>query len=254
MTWKAIVGAGALALGLSAVPAAAAPITGILNITGAASVTATTIDWIPIGGGSGTFDITFPGTQYFADIYQPVSGVNTGTSLDLPAGPFPVTNFLNSFTTPFPQYDDLSFTLEGFTLPVVPVCGTADATGVAGDNPGESCVAFAGSPFTLTMGDNGVSTDIHFNVFGSFVDPTFGDNGSLNNATGLYTSNIANMTPLQIQTQIGGGGAVDASYSAQFIAEAVSETGRSVPEPVTLSLLGLGLTASGYRLRRNKRG
>lgn len=250
MRWKATVYSGALALCLFAVPAVAAPITGILNITGSASVTANTIDWVPLGGGEGRFDITFPGTDYFADIYKPVSGDNTGDSLDLPAGAFPVQNFLNDFNTPFAQYDDLSFTLEGFTPPVAPVCGTPDGSGVAGDNPGESCVAFAGSPFTLTMGANGMSTDIHFNVFGSFVDPTFGDNGSLNDATGLYTSNIANMTPLQIQTRIAGGGSVDASYSAQFIAEGVETP---VPEPLTLSLMGFGLGATAYRLRR-KRG
>jgi hypothetical protein len=248
MRWKAIACSSALALCLAAAPAAAAPITGILNITGAASVTATTIDWIPLGTGEGRFDITFPGTEYFADIWKPVSGDNTGDSLDLPAGAFPVNNFLNDFNTPFAQYDDLSFTLEGFVLPIVPVCGTADGTGVAGDQAGESCVAFVGSPFTLTMGDDLKSTDIHFNVFGSFVDPTFGDDGSLNNATGLYTSNIANLTPLQIQQRIATGGSVDASYSAQFIAEA-----ESVPEPLTLSLLGLGFGAAGLRLRRNKR-
>ena len=116
MRWKAIACSSALALCLFAMPAAAAPITGILNITGAASVTATTIDWIPLGGTEGRFDIVFPGTEYFADIYKPISGDNTGDSLDLPAGPFPVADFLNDFNTPFTQYDDLSFTLEGFVL------------------------------------------------------------------------------------------------------------------------------------------
>jgi hypothetical protein len=243
MRWKTILCSSAFALGVVASTASAAPITGVLNITGAANVTADAIDWIPLGGGTGEFVIVFPSSGYFAGIDIPVND-NTGDSLDLPAGAFPVEGFLDNFTTPYPEYDDLSFTLEGFALPIVPVCGTPDGSGVAGDTAGESCVAFAGSPFTLTMGADEISTDINFNVFGSFVDPTFGDDGSLNNATGLYTANIANMTPLQIQATIAAGGAVGSSYSAQFIAQA-----QEVPEPITLTMTGLGLAALGYRRR-----
>lgn len=247
MRLKTVLYSSALVLGLFALPASAAPITGVLNITGAANVSATTIDWIPLGGTTGEFVVVFPSSGYFSGIDIPVND-NTGDSTDLPAGPFPVVGFLDNFTTPNNEYDDLSFTLEGFALPIVPVCGTPDGTGVAGDTPGESCVAFAGSPFTLTMGANGISTDINFNVFGSFVDLTYGDDGSLNNATGLYTANIATMTPAQIQATIGANGFVGSSYSAQFTAEAVP----TVPEPFSLSLMGLGLAATGYRLRRRK--
>ena len=244
MRWKTILCSSAFALGLFATSASAAAITGKLNITGAANVTADAIDWIPLGGDTGEFVIVFPSSGYFAGIDVPVND-NTGDSLDLPAGPFPVAGFLDNFTTPYPEYDDLSFTLEGFALPVVPVCGTPDGSGVAGDLPGESCVAFAGSPFTLTMGADGISTDINFNVFGSFVDLTYGDDGSLNNATGLYTANIADQTPAQIQATINAGGEVGSSYSAQFVAEA-----QAVPEPLTLTMTGLGLAALGFRRRK----
>jgi hypothetical protein len=248
MRWKTVVCSSALALGLVALPASAAPITGVLNILGSATVTAETIDWAPDGTATGTFVVSADSEAYFDGIEIPFP-INTGESLDLPAGDFPVANFLSNFTTPNPEYDDLSFTLEGFDIPLIGVCGTADASpsGILGDETGETCVVFAGSPFQLTVGSNPATTDVSFNVFGSFVDPTFGDDGSLNDAIGLYTTNISDMTPLQIQATILGGGAVEASYSAEFNATAVP-----VPEPVTLSLTGLGLAALGYRSRRRK--
>ena len=242
MRWKTVICSSAFALGLFAGPASAAPITGVLNIAGSATVTADAIDWSPAGTGEGVAVIFEDSEGYFDGIEVPIP-LNTTDSLDLPAGPFPVANFLNDFDTPIAQYDDLSFTLEGFVFPVLPVCG-----GAVGDDPGESCVAFAGSPFTLTMGADGISTDINFNVFGSFVDLSFGDNGSLNDATGLYTANISDMTPQQIQAEILGGGSVTSSYSAEFNAQAVP-----VPEPLALALTGFGLAASAYRLRRSRR-
>jgi hypothetical protein len=247
MRWKTVVGGSALALGL-ALPASAAPITGVLNILGSATVTVDTIDWAPDGGATGIFVLSADSESYFDGIEVPFP-LNTGESLDLPAGPFPVANFLSNFTTPDPEYDDLSFTLEGFEIPLIGVCGTADASpsGILGDETGETCVAFAGSPFQLTVGSNPATTDVSFNVFGSFVDLTYGDDGSLNDAIGLYTTNISDMTPLQIQSTILGGGSVEASYSAEFNASAVP-----VPEPVSLSLTGLGLAAVAYRLRRRR--
>src|SRR5687767_15555349 len=153
MRWKTIVCGSALALGLVAAPASAAAITGVLNITGSATVTAAVIDWTPDGTGEGIAVVVAGSEGYFDGIEIPFP-LNTVDTLDLPAGPFPVANFLHNFQDPYAEYNDLSFTLEGFVFPVVPVCGAG-----VGDDPGESCVAFAGSPFTLTMGDNRVSTD-----------------------------------------------------------------------------------------------
>jgi len=250
MRWKTIVYGSALALALFVVPASAAPITGILNFSGSATVTAATIDWSPGGTGEGIAVIFEDSEGYFDGIEVPIP-LQTVDTLDLPAGPFPVASFLNDFQTGNAQYNDLSFTLEGFVIPGIPVCGTADSSGIAGDvegdEPGESCVAFAGSPFALELGSDLLSTDINFNVFGSFVDPSFGDDGSLNDATGLYTSNLSDMTPLQLQAHILGGGSATSSYSVEYNAEGVV-----VPEPVTLALTGFGLAAMGYRLRRRR--
>jgi len=137
MNLKGILCGGLLTLAL-AVPASADPITGQLNFTGAVRVTATTIDWVPLGGPEGDLFTTFPGTGYFSNIWQPVSGVNTGDSIDLNAGVLlPLANFLNDFVTPNPQYNDLSFTLTSIAIPSIPVC-------TGGEAIGQTCVAFVG--------------------------------------------------------------------------------------------------------------
>ena len=117
MNLKGILCGGLLTLAL-AVPASADPITGQLNFTGAVRVTATTVDWVPLGGPEGDLFTTFPGTGYFSQIYLPTSGVNMGDSIDLgPLTTLPLANYLNQFSTPFSVYDDLSFTLTSIAIP-----------------------------------------------------------------------------------------------------------------------------------------
>ena len=243
MKWKAILSAGLLTLA-TAGPASADAITGIMNITGSATVSKTSINWV-FGdhdspsidpGGLGTFDLVADGTGYFTDIWKPVSGVNTGLVEDLPGGGG--ANFLSDFETPTAQYNDLSFTLTSLGSFAVPVCTGAEAIG-------QSCVAFVGSPFLLTRTATG--TGVEFDVFGFFVDPTFGDNGSLNTAKGIYTANVVGLTPGEVSNVINTGGTIPpTSYSAQFTATAI-------PEPISLALLGSGLLGVGLRARRRNR-
>jgi hypothetical protein len=236
MNLKRILCGGLLTLAL-AVPASADPITGVLNFTGSVRVSATTIDWIPLGGPEGDLFAQFPGTGYFSNIYQPVAGVNMGDSIDLgPGTSLPLANFLNQFVTPDPQYNDLSFTLTQVKIPSLPICTGAEIIG-------QSCVAFLGSPFILTRTANGSS--VEFDIAGFFIDPSFGDNGTLNTAIGVYTSPNVALTPIQIRNTILAGGVVDAAYSANITATAV-------PEPLTLTLLGSGLLGIGLRARRRR--
>ena len=241
MKLKGILFGGLLMVALAA-PASADPITGVMNITGSVDVSATSINWVlgditehagATNAVYGTFDLVSSGTGYFVDIWKPVSGINTGLSEDLPPGGG--ANFLSDFETPFAEYDDLSFTLTGLGVFSEPVCTGAEGVG-------DSCLAFAGSPFLLTKTNSG--TAVEFDVFGFFVDPTYGDTG-LNTATGIYTANIAGMTPKQLSDFINAGGIQNSSYSAQY-------TVTAIPEPMSLALLGSGLLGIGLKARRRR--
>ena len=227
-----------LGLGIVA-PVAAAPITGTMGIAGAVTVSATTIDWLPAGGPDGTFG-SLTGTEYFADVFNPgIFPAYTGEALDLTGQIFPIANFLSQFEEDpevVSEYDDLSFTLEGIIAPSAPACnGTETAIGT-------TCSL---GPFTLLQTATGV--DVTFDVFGSFVDLTYGDDGSLNNAIGLYTTQISGATIASISATLDAGGSINATYSADFTATAV-------PEPATMLTFGLGTAVlAAHRRRRAKK-
>ena len=240
-----------LALG-TVQPVAAAAITGVLNIQGSVLVSQTTIDWyLPVLGGYGEISTKDPDSGYFEEIVGPLSSPAIAQELDLDAvgGPIvpplpggaPLPNFLSNFTnTPSPEYSDLSFTLESIIIPNVAEC--VDGMDYV---EGQTCRF---GVFLLTQGQTGVTVKLE--VFGSFVDLSYGDNGSLNDATGLYSTTLNQPqwnTIREVVDFINGGGTIDTGYTAEFTANAV-------PEPATLLTFGLGTAAlAAHRRRRAKK-
>jgi hypothetical protein len=231
---------------MGASTAQAAPITGTLNITGSVVVSATTIDWIPADGTTGVVFTVDPGTGYFTDIFNPaVNPPYFATAVDLgPGNPPPVAGFLDDFQESpevASEYDDLSFTLSSVVAPSAPPC--------AGDGTDVGTCSFGF--FTLTDTVNGV--DVGFDINGFFVDPTYGDDGSLNSAIGLYTTQLdalAGFDTIQdvIEAIVTPGGSIRASYSAGITAVA-----NEIPEPATLLTFGAGAAFLASRRRRNKK-
>jgi hypothetical protein len=229
---KLIFCAGVLGLFSFTSSANAAAITGELNITGSVQVSEDAIDWIPDGGGDGIVLTVEPGTEYFADIYNPaVVPAFYAESLDLTGQALPLANFLNDFTGDDPEYDNLSFTLTEIIVPSGTACTGTET------NVGDTCVL---GVFRLTNTDNGV--DVAFDVNGFFVDPEFTDP---NTAIGLYTAQVAGQTIASISQTLDAGGSFTNSFSATYTATAVP-----MPEPLTMLLLGGGLSAVAYRSRR----
>lgn len=223
-------------LGLLTLPAGAAIITGELNIIGGVRVDSDEIDFLPLGGGSGSI-VLDPFTQEGS--FVPYAGTDADIAdlenASAPVGvPFSLPDFLT--LTAWPGF---TMTLEYIAPGVFPA-----ATCAAPPAAGQVCtpsVPGALSPFNLSNVTADSST-VSFNVRGTATD---GSGDPVSFFTGTFTTQFSDQSYQEVLAIINGGGSVDASFSANFVFT-------TVPEPSTVAMVLLGGVAVVFGARRRR--
>lgn len=228
-------------IAMGCVPAFAGPIddSGSLSIVGSVQISFGSIDFYPIGQGTGTFDIFAPETG----IFGPLLGTS-GTIMDMNNTTEPVGSMVNvpDFMT-FAAAPNLSITLTELPAGTFSSAG-CDLNGTP--QAGQTCTV-AGTPYDLTNQTANSST-ASFTVDGYLVDT---NNPGVETAyTGIFTTQFSESYQ-QVVNTILNGGVVDASYSGVFT------TNVATPEPASMltmlsgGLLLIGVAVFGKKLRRS---
>lgn len=216
--------------GLSAFSAIAnaATITGNLNGNGSLVLTNGLVTFTntgPIGGGIFTVDPS--STGFWTSLAGTTATVQPLSAVAEPPGvPVNVPNWMTFSAAPTVSVS-LNLVLSG--LYSAAACGAAPAAG-------QSCTP-TGTPFNLTNLTT-TSSFASFGIQGTVLDTA--SPGQTSSLSGLFTAQFADMNYQTLLTQVGGGGALATTYSASFTA-----TPNAVPEPTSLSFLGLGVLALG---------
>ena len=228
-------------------PSASAGVIGTLftGSSGLITVTTTSITWdadasgLPVGSWNGDVttgtNLTFLGCTGGLGSSGCLSvreGVDINHLAPLVSGvtPFPIDGFLT-----FATHALLDFTLTG----VSPGSANLNCIGLA---IGGSCSVVAGSPIILTLLTNN-RTSVQMSMFGTASDGS----GLLSNWTGGFSATLPTMTPADVEAFFLAhpNDSISASNSGSFFAT-------TVPEPVSMALIGGGLLALAV-IRRRKR-
>lgn len=217
---------------VSASPLGTLDISGIGNVR----VGVNFIDFAPLGGGTGVFNVS--GTdQNFLGI--PLGSLGTIKDLaDPPATPGTAILIPSFITVPTPG-TLFTFSLERIFLGGGPACTVAPTVG----NSCSPTELVANTPFLLTQNRAGVS--VSFSVLGTLTDNRPGATAPLSLPyRGLFTAQFTkptNDTVPEILASLVSPGYVESSWSAEFT---------SVPEPVSFVLIGGGLIGLALGARR----
>ncbi len=189
--------------------------------------------------GDQTAGIQLPDTGPFSTLAPP----QTATIHNITSSPaFPSGNISIPQWILLPDGIDLDLQNVPFNLTIAP------CTGTAADNViGNSCRPNSTSPIILTQTATGVTAKL--NVMGVAYTGTSTTGSSPFN--GLFSANFTPSNENTISGLLGtfaAQGFIDTSYSANFSTPGTS----AVPEPATLTGLGLGILAFGAFRRKNK--
>lgn len=229
--------------------------TGVVNLSGSVSVSATTVDFFgntasgcstPGVGAAGCFAVNVPLTGPFDPALGGLTPLTIGGTIkDLVSPPTAISG--NTFLSQFVAFNNgVFFDLTRIVPGGAPTCNIALA-----NNANYSCTPVGPggvtSPFTLTNSADGSNASVFFNVQ---VDAYTGSPSTGTTPyVGAFSTQSAGRNVASILMEIGSGGAVTAAYSANFRGD------NPIPEPGTVALIAIGLVAIGVsRFRRSSVG
>lgn len=220
----------------------AAIISGNVNGTGSLVLTSGVVTFTnagPIGGG--IFVVDPSSTGFWASLANTTATLQPlSAAVEPPGVPLNVPNWIKFNAAP---------TVSGTLNLVLPGLYTAAACGAA-PAAGQSCTP-PGTPFNLTN-LTATSSFESFGLQGTVVDTS--SPGQTSAFSALFTFQYPDRNFQNILATAAGGGALPTTYSASFTTTPnPGNPGTSVPEPATISLMGLGLVAVAAHVRRRVR-